>query len=61
MESPEEGGRPGGDFALPSSPRGSPAVPGPTRLRAFLWCREFLAGAWRHLARPEDLGIAPVR
>ncbi|XP_033018766.1 choline/ethanolamine kinase [Lacerta agilis] len=59
MESPEGNGS-GGDFAVPSSPRGSPAVPGPTRLRAFLWCREFLAGAWRCLAAPEDLGIVPV-
>uniref|UniRef100_A0ABM5GLD7 ethanolamine kinase n=1 Tax=Pogona vitticeps TaxID=103695 RepID=A0ABM5GLD7_9SAUR len=61
MEAPEGDG-PGGDFAamMPGSPRGSPAVPGPTRLRAFLWCREFLSGAWRRLAGPEDLGIAPI-
>uniref|UniRef100_A0A8D0G487 ethanolamine kinase n=1 Tax=Sphenodon punctatus TaxID=8508 RepID=A0A8D0G487_SPHPU len=44
---------------LPGSPRGSP-VPGPTRCCAFLWCREFLAGAWRLLARPEELGVVPV-
>ncbi|KAL8222620.1 UNVERIFIED_CONTAM: hypothetical protein K2H54_077633 [Gekko kuhli] len=59
MEAAEADGS-GGDFAMPSSPRGSPAVPGPTRLRAFLWCREFLGGAWRRLAAPEQLGIAPV-
>ncbi|XP_054845237.1 choline/ethanolamine kinase isoform X2 [Eublepharis macularius] len=59
MEAPEGDG-PGGDFALPGSPRGAPAVPAPTRLRAFLWCREFLAGAWRRLAAPEQLGVAPV-
>ncbi|XP_062990530.1 choline/ethanolamine kinase [Elgaria multicarinata webbii] len=59
MEAPEDDGT-GRDFSVPSSPRGSPAVPGPTRLRAFLWCREFLAGAWRRLAGPGELGIAPV-
>lgn len=56
-----EGAGSGGDFAVPSSLRSSPAVPGPTRLRAFLWCREFLAGAWRHLAVPEELSIVPIR
>nr|XP_056702820.1 choline/ethanolamine kinase [Euleptes europaea] len=59
MEAAEAAGS-GGDFAAPSSPRGSPAVPAPTRRRAFLWCREFLAGAWRRLAAPEQLGITPV-
>ncbi|XP_063164931.1 choline/ethanolamine kinase isoform X1 [Candoia aspera] len=59
METPEEDG-PDGDRAGPRSPRGCPAVPAPTRLRAFLWCREFLAGAWRRLAGPEELGIVPV-
>ncbi|XP_048355828.1 choline/ethanolamine kinase [Sphaerodactylus townsendi] len=61
MEAAEAAGS-GGDFsaAAPSSPRGAPAVPGPTRLRAFLWCREFLAGAWRRLSAPEQLGLTPV-
>uniref|UniRef100_A0A8C6YEG4 ethanolamine kinase n=1 Tax=Naja naja TaxID=35670 RepID=A0A8C6YEG4_NAJNA len=44
--------------AAPRSPRGCPAVPAPTRLRAFLWCREFLAGAWRRLAAPEHGGLS---
>ncbi|XP_061493941.1 choline/ethanolamine kinase isoform X2 [Rhineura floridana] len=59
MEAPEADGS-GGDFAVSSSPRSCPAVPGPTRLRAFLWCREFLGGAWRRLAGPEELGVVPV-
>ncbi|XP_026549191.1 choline/ethanolamine kinase-like, partial [Notechis scutatus] len=59
MEAPEGDG-PNGDRAATRSPRGCPAVPAPTRLRAFLWCREFLAGAWRRLAAPEQLGIVPV-
>ncbi|XP_026577708.1 choline/ethanolamine kinase [Pseudonaja textilis] len=59
MEAPEGDG-PDGDRAATRSPRGCPAVPAPTRLRAFLWCREFLAGAWRRLAAPEQLGIVPV-
>uniref|UniRef100_A0A8C8SHX2 Ethanolamine kinase n=1 Tax=Pelusios castaneus TaxID=367368 RepID=A0A8C8SHX2_9SAUR len=42
----------------PASPR-APAVPGPTRLRAFLWCREFLAGSWK-LIGPDEFGISPV-
>ncbi|XP_060100632.1 choline/ethanolamine kinase [Heteronotia binoei] len=60
MEAAAEADGPGGDFAVPGSPRSSPAVPGPTRLRAFLWCREFLGGAWRRLPAPEHLAIAPV-
>lgn len=61
MEAPEGDGPEGDRAATPRSPRGCPAVPAPTRLRAFLWCREFLAGAWRRLAAPEQLGIVPVR
>lgn len=61
MEAPEGDGPEGDRAAPPRSPRGCPAVPAPTRLRAFLWCREFLAGAWRRLAAPEQLGIVPVR
>ncbi|XP_073185149.1 choline/ethanolamine kinase isoform X1 [Lepidochelys kempii] len=60
MEAAAPGARcPGdGECAGPGPPRG-PAVPGHTRLRAFLWCREFLAGAWK-LLEPEELGISPV-
>uniref|UniRef100_A0A8C3H8J6 Ethanolamine kinase n=1 Tax=Chrysemys picta bellii TaxID=8478 RepID=A0A8C3H8J6_CHRPI len=47
-----------GECAVPSSPRGA-AVPDRTRLRAFLWCREFLAGSWKLIA-PEEFGISPV-
>ncbi|XP_042323629.1 choline/ethanolamine kinase [Sceloporus undulatus] len=60
MEATQGDGPGSGDFAVPSSPRGSPSVPAPTRLWAFLWCREFLGGAWRRLAGPEELGIVPV-
>uniref|UniRef100_A0A672I1B4 Ethanolamine kinase n=1 Tax=Salarias fasciatus TaxID=181472 RepID=A0A672I1B4_SALFA len=31
-----------------------------TRLQAFLWCREFLHGAWRQLS-PEDFHISVIR
>ncbi|XP_062837342.1 choline/ethanolamine kinase isoform X1 [Anolis carolinensis] len=57
-----EGAPGGGDCeAAPGSPRACPpAVPAPTRRQAFLWCREFLAGAWRRLAAPDELRIAPV-
>ncbi|XP_043356263.1 choline/ethanolamine kinase isoform X2 [Dermochelys coriacea] len=48
-----------GECAGPGSPRGA-AVPGLTRLRAFLWCREFLAGAWKRIEL-EEFGISPVR
>lgn len=47
-----------GECAVPGSPRGA-AVPARTRLRAFLWCREFLAGSWKLIA-PEEFGISPV-
>ncbi|XP_070610700.1 choline/ethanolamine kinase isoform X2 [Erythrolamprus reginae] len=59
MEAPEGDG-PHGDRVAPRSPRARPPVPAPTRLRAFLWCREFLGGAWRRLDAPEQLDIAPV-
>ncbi|KAM4671071.1 choline/ethanolamine kinase isoform 4-T4 [Amazona ochrocephala] len=35
------------------------AVPAATRLRAFAWCREFLAGSWKLIA-PDEFGIEPV-
>ena len=39
---------------------GSGAVPAATRLQAYAWCREFLAGSWK-LIGPDDFAIAPVR
>ncbi|XP_067401441.1 choline/ethanolamine kinase isoform X2 [Emydura macquarii macquarii] len=53
----EEVAAPGARCPGPGSPRS--AVPGPTRLRAFLWCREFLAGSWKRVG-PEEFGISPV-
>lgn len=38
---------------------GSGAVPAATRLQAYAWCREFLAGSWK-LIGPDDFAIAPV-
>uniref|UniRef100_A0A8C8A7B6 ethanolamine kinase n=1 Tax=Otus sunia TaxID=257818 RepID=A0A8C8A7B6_9STRI len=35
------------------------AVPAATRLQAYAWCREFLAGSWK-LIGPEEFGIEPV-
>nr|XP_060632260.1 choline/ethanolamine kinase [Anolis sagrei ordinatus] len=61
MESAPGGGDCEGAAAGSACPPSSaPAVPAPTRRQAFLWCREFLAGAWRRLANPEELHIAPV-
>ncbi|XP_066176373.1 choline/ethanolamine kinase [Sylvia atricapilla] len=34
-------------------------VPAATRLQAYAWCREFLAGSWK-LISPEEFGIWPV-
>ncbi|KAM4783143.1 choline/ethanolamine kinase isoform 3-T3 [Cyanocitta cristata] len=34
-------------------------VPAATRLQAYAWCREFLAGSWK-LIGPEEFGIWPV-
>ena len=39
---------------------GSGSVPAATRLQAYAWCREFLAGSWK-LIGPDDFAIAPVR
>ncbi|XP_061845603.1 choline/ethanolamine kinase isoform X3 [Colius striatus] len=38
---------------------GDGAVPAATRLQAYAWCREFLAGSWK-LIGPEEFGIAFV-
>ncbi|KAM6094815.1 choline/ethanolamine kinase [Chlamydotis macqueenii] len=38
---------------------GTGCVPAATRLQAYAWCREFLAGSWK-LIGPEEFGIAPV-
>ncbi|KAM4898389.1 choline kinase alpha isoform 2-T2 [Sylvia borin] len=62
---PTVAGRGGGVATLP------PALPTPleeesppldprTRRRAYLWCKEFLPGAWRGL-REEQLLISPIR
>ncbi|XP_066043911.1 choline kinase alpha isoform X2 [Chamaea fasciata] len=62
---PTAAGRGGGVATLP------PALPTPleeesppldprTRRRAYLWCKEFLPGAWRGL-REEQLRISPIR
>lgn len=39
---------------------GDGVVPAATRLQAYAWCREFLAGSWK-LIGPEEFGIEPVR
>ncbi|XP_061324527.1 choline/ethanolamine kinase [Pezoporus flaviventris] len=46
---------------VPGTEAGAVAVPVPaaTRLRAFAWCREFLAGSWKLIA-PDEFGIEPV-
>ncbi|XP_071590424.1 LOW QUALITY PROTEIN: choline/ethanolamine kinase [Heliangelus exortis] len=38
---------------------GPGAVPAATRLQAYAWCREFLAGSWK-LIGPEEFAIGPV-
>uniref|UniRef100_A0A8B9T7C1 ethanolamine kinase n=1 Tax=Anas platyrhynchos TaxID=8839 RepID=A0A8B9T7C1_ANAPL len=38
---------------------GAGAVPAATRLRAYAWCREFLAGSWK-LIGPDEFVIGPV-
>lgn len=61
-------GQPPQILALPSP---SPAPPSPpptpedqpdprTRRKAYLWCKEFLPGAWRGL-REDQLRITPIR
>lgn len=45
--------------AAPKQRRGSAQSPDAER-RAYLWCREYLGGAWRRV-RPEELRVDPVR
>ncbi|KAM6459697.1 choline kinase alpha [Liasis olivaceus] len=50
-------------LALPPTPPSPPAEEQPdprTRRKAYLWCREFLRGAWRGL-REDQLRITPIR
>ncbi|XP_063145334.1 choline kinase alpha isoform X2 [Candoia aspera] len=50
-------------LALPPTPPSQPAEEQPdlrTRRKAYLWCREFLRGAWRGL-REDELRITPIR
>lgn len=47
----------------PPTPPSPPAEEQPdarTRRKAYLWCREFLRGAWRGL-REDQLRITPIR
>ncbi|XP_063254350.1 choline kinase alpha isoform X2 [Prinia subflava] len=62
---PTVAGRGGGVATLPpplSPPleEESPPLDPRTRRRAYLWCKEFLPGAWRGL-REEQLRISPIR
>lgn len=56
----------GGDaMTLPSAlllppPEEEPPLDPRTRHKAYLWCKEFLPGAWREL-REEQLRINPIR
>ncbi|XP_014117620.1 PREDICTED: choline/ethanolamine kinase [Pseudopodoces humilis] len=43
----------------PGSGGGDGDVPSDTRLQAYAWCREFLAGSWK-LIGPEEFDILPV-
>ncbi|XP_057227467.1 choline kinase alpha isoform X2 [Malurus melanocephalus] len=45
---------------LPPLEEESPPLDPRTRRRAYLWCKEFLPGAWRGL-REEQLRISPIR
>ncbi|XP_068022787.1 choline kinase alpha isoform X2 [Melanerpes formicivorus] len=44
----------------PPAPEEEPALDPRTRRKAYLWCKEFLPGAWRGL-REEQLRINPIR
>ncbi|NWU82034.1 CHKA kinase, partial [Onychorhynchus coronatus] len=62
---PAAAGRGGGAAtpppALPPPPEEEPPPLDPqTQRRAYLWCKEFLPGAWRGL-REEQLRISPIR
>ncbi|XP_031464323.1 choline/ethanolamine kinase-like, partial [Phasianus colchicus] len=45
--------------AVAEAGAGTGAVPAATRLQAYAWCREFLAGSWK-LIGPDEFAIAPV-
>ncbi|XP_059681762.1 choline kinase alpha isoform X3 [Gavia stellata] len=45
---------------LPPPPEEEPPLDPRTRRKAYLWCKEFLPGAWRGL-REEQLRINPIR
>ncbi|XP_075568655.1 choline kinase alpha isoform X3 [Pelecanus crispus] len=45
---------------LPPPPEEEPPIDPRTRRKAYLWCKEFLPGAWRGL-REEQLRINPIR
>lgn len=58
-------GRGGGAATPPSAlllppPEEEPPLDPRTRRKAYLWCKEFLPGAWRGL-REEQLRISPIR
>lgn len=65
---PVAAGRGGGATTPPSAlllpppppPEEEPPLDPRTRRRAYLWCKEFLPGAWRGL-REEQLRINPIR
>ncbi|XP_074759723.1 choline/ethanolamine kinase isoform X3 [Athene noctua] len=48
-----------GSGAEAAAGAGAGAVPAATRLQAYAWCREFLAGSWK-LIGPEEFCIGPV-
>ncbi|XP_021240438.1 choline/ethanolamine kinase, partial [Numida meleagris] len=48
-------GRGGAGMAVPEAG----AVPAATRMQAYAWCREFLAGSWK-LIGPDEFAIGPV-
>lgn len=48
-----------GPDAAPKQRRGS-AQSRDAERRAYLWCREYLGGAWRRV-RPEELRVDPIR
>ncbi|XP_065611174.1 choline kinase alpha isoform X2 [Cyrtonyx montezumae] len=61
---PAAAGRGGGAVSpaspVPPPPEEEPPLDPRTRRRAYLWCKEFLPGAWRGL-REEQLRISPIR
>ncbi|XP_050754020.1 choline kinase alpha isoform X3 [Gymnogyps californianus] len=62
---PIAAGRGGGATTPPSAlllppPEEEPSLDPRTRRKAYLWCKEFLPGAWRGL-REEQLRVNPIR